>query len=178
MGEAAGRFRVRSVLRGTACLQTVWVGTLAVGCTERSGLRWQRRSVFLCHRQLCTAVLVCAREEERTCQRITEEPSISPNDEPPSPPPLPPPPSDKIYTPCSNNAALIYPVSLCPLPYINTHLSTVKHLICLQQQHPKSSVQTNHNIQLPIPKKTLQDIVWSLSIICSPLQHYSPLISH
>lgn len=55
------------------CLQTVWVGTLAVD-TKQRGLRWQQCSMFLCHSQLCTAVLVCAREEERTCQRITEEP--------------------------------------------------------------------------------------------------------
>lgn len=63
------------------CLQTVWVGTLAVD-TKQRGLRWQQCSMFLCHSQLCTAVLVCAREEERTCQRITEEsPSISPSED-------------------------------------------------------------------------------------------------
>lgn len=50
------------------CLQSVWIGTLAVD-TEQCGLCWQQCSVFLCHRQLCTAVLVCAREEEHTWQR-------------------------------------------------------------------------------------------------------------
>lgn len=86
-------------MRCIVCLQTVWVETLAVD-TKQCGLCWQQCSVFVCHRLLCTAVLVCAREEERTCQRITEEPIYIPPEDP-----LPH--SDKIYTPCCTNAALI-----------------------------------------------------------------------
>lgn len=67
------RFIVRSVMKCIVCSQSVWAGTLAVD-TKQGGLCWQQCSMFLCHRQLCTAGLVCAREEERTCQRITEEP--------------------------------------------------------------------------------------------------------
>lgn len=52
--------------------KSVWAGTLAA--TKQRGLHWQQCSMFLGHRLLCTAVVVCAREKQRTCQRITDEP--------------------------------------------------------------------------------------------------------
>lgn len=90
-----------SVMKLALCLQTAWEGG-DVG--PRYETTWAALAAaaaaaaapFLCHSQLCTAALVCAREEECTCQRIRDEPiHIAP--------PLP----DKIYTHWCANTAII-----------------------------------------------------------------------
>lgn len=97
-----------------------WVGTLAA--TKQRGLHWQQCSMFLCHRLLCTAVVVCAREKQRTCQRITDEPIHIPLQRILLP--------YRNYTPSRTNAAIIS-ISLSSehpvlnLPPKQQHLSNI-----------------------------------------------------
>lgn len=118
--------------------------------------------MFLCQRQLCTAVLECAREEECTCQRITEEQPY---------PPLKTHPLNKIYTPWCTNAALIsiplsseYPVLNFPW---NNSVFLHKHLIT-------SNWQPNQQYDMMWKKFQLLRLTWKEQIFFYGLRTFLP----
>lgn len=117
-----------SVMKLAVCLQIAWEGDVG----PRYETTWAALAAaaaaapFLCHSQLCTAVLACAREEECTCQRIRDEPIHIARPSTPL--------SGKICTHWCANTALISillanepPVfSLSPEQLLSTHVYTLK----------------------------------------------------
>lgn len=115
----------------------VCVGTLAA--TKQRGLHWQQCSMFLCHRLLCTAVVVCAREKQRTCQRITDEPIHIPLQRILLP--------YRNYTPSRTNAAII-----------STSLSSEHPVLNLppKQQHLSNIISTSSSQSKRLASKMTQ----------------------